>query len=678
MKKNREGRYLKIEKVNNVNSKKIILTILILLVFGILSFFLYKDYVVPASNLDYRTIGNFNNDMILPPLIDGDVIEQSFLNTGDRIESIEIAVGTNGRANKSKLLIELRDVQANKSIQDWIIDCEKLIGDQKIKIGLAEPLINTKFTKYEIRITSKDADKNNAISLFSSEENISGPGELRINGETQKGDLGFGIYAGKAFVLQKIFKIIFVVIFMVIIILIYFTLFRNIKIEKLFLLYAILIGGIYIALIPAYSPPDEIVHVMTAYAQSNSIMGLENVDDDGKVIIRKEDSWLFYEGMSITANTYINIYNNLLKPKQLDGKTTGMREPLSTVAFYCYSPQAIGITIARVLSLNGILLLLLGRFMNLIFYSILIYYAIKIMPFAKSLLFVLALLPMSISLAASYSYDAMTIGLSFLLIAYILQLIFVKDMIKKKDWFYLVLLSLFLAPIKVIYVLIGLITLLIPKEKFGKKLHYYILSIMVFAAGMVSIIVFRLTQITAGLEDNQVVEQVTGSLYSLSDFLNSPIRIIEMGVRTIIVYIDNYFFTMLGSYLGRLNIVIPQIIMVGFFVLLLLSIIKVSEEKMVLKTSAKVTFVLISLGVSVAVAASLLFGWTASNSTIIQGIQGRYFLPVLPLVLLALRTESLQLKKNIDQGIILGVLFLQIATTNSIMQELLKKMISST
>ena len=51
----------------------------------------------------------------------------------------------------------------------------------------------------------------------------------------------------------------------------------------------------------------------------------------------------------------------------------------------------------------------------------LVFFAIRITPLGKWLFFLLALLPMSVFLAASLSADPMTMGLSFLLIACILK-----------------------------------------------------------------------------------------------------------------------------------------------------------------------------------------------------------------------------------------------------------------
>ncbi|MCR4689560.1 MAG: DUF2142 domain-containing protein, partial [Saccharofermentans sp.] len=53
--------------------------------------------------------------------------------------------------------------------------------------------------------------------------------------------------------------------------------------------------------------------------------------------------------------------------------------------------------------------------------------------------------------------------------------------------------------------------------------------------------------------------------------------------------------------------------------------------------------------------ASMLFATTPKTSPIILGIQGRYFIPYLPLVLLLTRSKSLCFKRNNDNNFIIAI-----------------------
>lgn len=86
--------------------------------------------------------------------------------------------------------------------------------------------------------------------------------------------------------------------------------------------------------------------------------------------------------------------------------------------FFGYLPQAIGMAIAKLLSLNAIWLVWLGRIFNIVAYSAIASYAVKKSPILKIPLIVFACMPLVIFTSASVSIDAMIAGLSILAVAY--------------------------------------------------------------------------------------------------------------------------------------------------------------------------------------------------------------------------------------------------------------------
>ena len=88
---------------------------------------------------------------------------------------------------------------------------------------------------------------------------------------------------------------------------------------------------------------------------------------------------------------------------------------------YGYLPQAIGILIAKLLDLNVIWILWLGRICNLICYAGLVSYAIKKANCLKIPLLAVACIPISIYQAAFISIDSLIIGLGILVVAYFIE-----------------------------------------------------------------------------------------------------------------------------------------------------------------------------------------------------------------------------------------------------------------
>ena len=146
--------------------------------------------------------------------------------------------------------------------------------------------------------------------------------------------------------------------------------------------------------------------------------------------------------------------------------------------FYGYLPQALGMIIAKMLDLNVIWLLWLGRIFNLLCYAGLIALAIRKTPILKMPLFVVACLPISIYQAASLSIDSMIIGLGILAVGYFIYLYTAKeDSLETSEIIKFSALCLILGLCKLPYMAFIFLLLLVPTANFrkGKGILKYIL-----------------------------------------------------------------------------------------------------------------------------------------------------------------------------------------------------------
>ena len=98
-----------------------------------------------------------------------------------------------------------------------------------------------------------------------------------------------------------------------------------------------------------------------------------------------------------------------------------------------YVPQAIGISLARLLGLGSTALLFLGRLCNLLFFTGLTWLAMRRLPFGKEVLFGTALLPMTLHLSASFSYDVLIMGCMFWFTAVCLDLAYRQERVRVRD-----------------------------------------------------------------------------------------------------------------------------------------------------------------------------------------------------------------------------------------------------
>ena len=156
--------------------------------------------------------------------------------------------------------------------------------------------------------------------------------------------------------------------------------------------------------------------------------------------------------------------------------------------FYGYLPQGIGIFIAKLLDLNVIWILWLGRAFNLIFYACVVSLAVRKSPSLKVPLMIVACIPIAIYHAASVSIDAMIFALGLLAIAYFIYMCQSDESsLDNKDILVYSIICLLLGLCKLPYLAFIFLLLFVPKANFRK---YNIIPILlcILVIGAVGII----------------------------------------------------------------------------------------------------------------------------------------------------------------------------------------------
>lgn len=447
--------------------------------------------------------------------------------------------------------------------------------------------------------------------------------------------------------------------------------FFTLTIEKTYFFTVLLFGLVYVFVLPPLSAPDEVSHYISAYQLSNTLLGTRSKVEDGHVLIRSEDlaiedvkkdyrlqeSEVGGKVVFVKTNTespsvvisqtlenddYMYIYENLSYLD--DGKDdlgVSSFPPVRTTAI-AYLAPAIGISLARVLGLGSMYLLFFGRIANLLLYVILMTLALKKLPLFKEIYFGVSLLPMSLHLAASYSYDAFIFAMYALVIAHILYLRFRADRVTVFDLVVITLLFAIVAPCKMIYAPLALLAFLVPKQKFGSN-KFYLISILVVAMSIIaSIMLTNFLLITEHVVGSTNLAWAGEESVSLGFMLHNPVRILRMIYNTLIYQLDFYHFSMIGQYLGNLD----EILNISYFAvivftlcLIALGMAKQDEEIRLVAVEKWLIVAVLVLTVGLT-ELSMLLAWTPISSTMIQGVQGRYFLPALPLMLMLLKQKG--------------------------------------
>jgi uncharacterized membrane protein len=422
------------------------------------------------------------------------------------------------------------------------------------------------------------------------------------------------------------------------------------------------------------SVPDEPAHFDTTYQYSNVLLFEGPALEDNQILMRSDDvNFLKEFGNRPTIKGYHYLSDTMLE-KIDDSSLVPVDAQLVKTTPYVYFPAAIGITIGRMMGLGSAAVFFMGRFANLIAFALAGFLSIRKIPFGKMVLFVVALLPMTMQQISSYSYDAVVFGLAFLFISYCLHAAFDEEELKRRDIVILSILGVFIAPAKAVYVCLILLVFLIPKERFsplkmrGNKKAKSIA--LVLGASGISFMAFNITNIIMNYlkADQSVLSYGEVPGFTVSYLFSHLGKFFLIVRRTLFYELSYYFESMLGKYLGWLNLEITGLLIYSFFALLILAAIKEDREKVHLTGKNKVLITFIVGSVFALVCAAMLLSFTPITAGIIVGVQGRYFLPVLPLALLLFRNDKFVLKKNMTQHMIFAVWTLQILSIAYVFQ----------
>ncbi len=250
--------------------------------------------------------------------------------------------------------------------------------------------------------------------------------------------------------------------------------------EYAFLGISLTFGMLMLVITPPFLVPDEPAHFFRSYqiAEFNFFNSNSHIPKSLVELSSICDRMKFNTHEKTTREEILALANIKLNPSV----RVHVDAPTYTIP---YLPQALGIFAGKIFQLNPFWLFYLGRLFNLIVSLFLVFLAIRTTPVLKWLFFLLGIMPMTLYQFASLSYDAVTIGLSFLLIATLLNDAFnAEKRIGTRELVILFLLSGLLAAGKPPYFMIAFAYLIIPVAKIGSRKKF----LLVFA-GLVSVVV---------------------------------------------------------------------------------------------------------------------------------------------------------------------------------------------
>ena len=437
---------------------------------------------------------------------------------------------------------------------------------------------------------------------------------------------------------------------------------KKVPLHRIYLFVAIGFGLFYTVLITPLSVPDEDHHYNSTIRLVNII---SNPFDDSLMVQSGDFDFHQLNLHQNRAESYLRLQDRLQRQDVDDA--IEQPTPYNTDYPIHYIPQMIGILLGRLFHLNFIWSFLLAAFLNLLLFVGCVSLAIKKIPIHKELVFLIGLLPMTLQQASSFSTDSFINGLSILSVACIISSIYGSGKLSRSEILFLTVPLALLGPSKILYVVLALLILLIPNERFSTKRSPLLFKIVLIAASVIPTIILGITRILSLTTLVQTHGTTEGYNYSLSFILNEPIQFIRILLTSFRVSYIDYIRSLIGYFLSGWSMPISLNIVYAFLVLLILLSFAQKDEMQVVDWKFRAITLAISGIVVIGVLTSMLLSFTTKGDPIITGVQGRYFIPILLPLLFIFRNQTVIYHKNINRVLLMIACLLQWRTIDFIL-----------
>ena len=455
-----------------------------------------------------------------------------------------------------------------------------------------------------------------------------------------------------AFVLWFVFALVLNIILHVI---------KNKKLElhQIFIVIAVFLGICFGIIIPLGQGSDETSHFIRIYEISRKYTTL-NYEESTEFPRAFELLGDYQSQKEISYKQYIENYDEFLMNSNdkvdLKGKywNTKLYSPIQ------YLPQVIGVTLGRVFSDNILVIGTLGRIFGFIAWVTACAYAIKIIPNKKIFILILCLLPINIFSAVCLSGDTLTNAVTVLFIAIIYRKVYLHEEVKIKDKIILLVLGALIALCKIVYLPIIFLVCLLSKDLFKNKKVWISFNISLI---ILSCIV-GLTWLTIG--SGSLSDSNPASKEQVEYIFEDPIRYCLITMDTFMVrgvaYINQFMTGDDIACQGRARIYPIISYIIGAVVLISLFL---DEDNDDIKMSVLQKWIvgLVILGTCALICTALYVQWTSLftiGGGMIEGIQGRYFIPVAMILIFISTSIKISIKNKENLITFLSVIQLPI------------------
>ena len=428
----------------------------------------------------------------------------------------------------------------------------------------------------------------------------------------------------------------------------YFNKSKTVAIEKYYCIIALLICFVTILFTPLFYGKDESSHWARAYEIASGHM-LSGMKDNWPTstfsktlfdISAKEgftDSW-----------SKLKIEYNEEEMIDIDMQYMSVYSPVS------YLPSSLGILISKIFTNRPAVWAYAARIMNTIVCISLLGLSIKLIPFAKKIIFVLGLIPTTINSFSTITADGFLVATTILMISYILHIIYEKERkITTKDYIILTILTVIISLSKLVYLPFLFFLLLLLSKNDTKKKRIIIISIII--SGIL------LNMLWGNIAfDYLAAGQGANSNYYILDTLKHPFQFIQKFIYTWYINIGKYINDLFGGNNAWYGSIIEDSSIIPFASLSIFLVLSILDQDTKIKLNKYFKWIILGIVLCtlILISTSLYISCTPVGFAYFVGIQGRYFLPLLLPIALLFNNLNCVKKISVNSNFILSLMVL--------------------
>lgn len=393
--------------------------------------------------------------------------------------------------------------------------------------------------------------------------------------------------------------------------------------------------------LPPFQTADELAHIYRADMITHGYWVAARLPADGRIAAGGEadvaivDAYRPFHHIPFKPDEKAKLEDYAMAfAARWDGRTfNAAAENTAPYPPVFYLPQAAAIAIGKTLDLPVVQTLYLARAANALTCILVGFFALLLAGRAHLPLFAVLLLPMSVSLYASVSQDGLIIAVTGLGVAVLARALSEDRPLRTAEVWASAACFALVGMTKQPYILLCLTPLAVSAERAVVKRLAVAASLAVAIgwAGWMALAV----QTPLIREDAP-----TDAMGQLRFLLGDPLAVLTIAVKTFQVWGDEYYQQFIGI-LGWLDTRLPRPYYAAASLVLLLSFLPLLLNRRVADWSAPPVGRIFAVTMAIALATgALLFGalymvWTPVGQLWVDGVQGRYFLPLaalLPLI----------------------------------------------